>query len=393
MRAFKYLLLINSLCMAALMSFVAVVGPLVRTLGLAEWHGGLAVTIAGTLWVASSRGWGRLSDVHGRKRVLSWALLGFCSSFTVLAAYFDVVTRISLPLIGLLALLIAIRGVMGLFYAAIPVVSNAWLADNFPTDVRRAVLAKLGAANAVGMVIGPLAAGLLATHNLNLPLYFAAGLPLLAGYLLWRHVPASAVVEQGEKPTLAFADRRVRLPVAAMFLATSAVLAGQMCVGFFAMDRLALDAQAGAKVAGLAMAGVGVALILIQLVVARLHRVSPQAMIGFGSLLAAAGFAPLFLTTTPLGLIASYSVAAAGLGMVFPAAQALAANAAAAGEQGLAAGTLSAAQGAASVVSPLAFTVLYQWNWVLPYLLACALLCVLSLLAMSQTRRIKVASA
>ena len=33
----------------AMMAFVAVVGPVVRLLGLAEWHAGLAVTAAGLL--------------------------------------------------------------------------------------------------------------------------------------------------------------------------------------------------------------------------------------------------------------------------------------------------------------------------------------------------------
>ncbi|MDW3687597.1 MFS transporter [Cupriavidus sp. CV2] len=387
MHAFKYLLIINGLCMAAMMSFAAVVGPLVRTLSLAEWHGGVAVTIAGVLWLLSARAWGRLSDGHGRKQVIGWGVLGFSLSYLMLAAYFDWAQRMTMPLLVVLTLMVVLRGLMGLFYAAVPVVSGAWMADHFPPQARRGVMAKLGAANAIGMVVGPLVAGMLATRSLSLPLYLAALLPILAGALLWWKVPATAVVPRDEKPALAFADRRVRLPVIAMFLATSAVFAAQMCVGFFAMDRLALDAQGGAKVAGQTMAGVGITLILVQMAVARLHQISPQRLIGFGALLAAAGFAPLLLTTSAFGLIGSYCLAAAGLGMVFPAAQALAANSVEAGEQGLAAGTLSAAQGLASVVSPLTFTLLYQWYWLLPYLLACALLCILSMLAIRESTR------
>ncbi|WP_265285520.1 MFS transporter [Verminephrobacter aporrectodeae] len=93
MPALRSILIINSLCIAALMSFVAVVGPLVRTLRLAEWHGGLAVTMAGVLWVISARRWGRLSDVRGRKPVLLCCLLGFSLSFLALAGYFDMAQR------------------------------------------------------------------------------------------------------------------------------------------------------------------------------------------------------------------------------------------------------------------------------------------------------------
>ena len=52
----------------AMMAFVAVVGPVVRLLGLAEWHAGLSVTAAGVLWMLSARRWGSLSDRIGRKR-------------------------------------------------------------------------------------------------------------------------------------------------------------------------------------------------------------------------------------------------------------------------------------------------------------------------------------
>ena len=63
----------------AMMSFVAVIGPVVRLLGLAEWHAGLSVTAAGVLWMLAARPWGLLSDRIGRKRVLLLAM----SAYTV----------------------------------------------------------------------------------------------------------------------------------------------------------------------------------------------------------------------------------------------------------------------------------------------------------------------
>jgi predicted membrane-bound dolichyl-phosphate-mannose-protein mannosyltransferase len=39
----------------AMMSFVAVIGPVVRMLGLSEWHAGLSVTAAGVLWMLAAR--------------------------------------------------------------------------------------------------------------------------------------------------------------------------------------------------------------------------------------------------------------------------------------------------------------------------------------------------
>lgn len=380
MPALTPLLLANVLTMAAMMSFVAVIGPLIRTLGLAEWHGGLAVTLAGVLWVLSARPWGRLSDIHGRKSVLLWSLLGLGLSFLALGGYVDLARQSAWPLAVVIGLMVFIRGMIGLFYTAVPVVSTAWLADHFAPDHRRGAMAKLGAVGAIGMVLGPLGAGFLATHGLSVPLYLAGLLPLIACGLLWFKIPAETALPQDAKPHQPFMDQRLRLPVIAMFLATCSSIAAQMCVGFFAMDRLSLDAQAAANAAGQTMASVGLTLILTQLAVARLHKVTPHRLIAAGALLAAVSFLPLLLTTSKAGLIISFSLAAAGLGMLIPAAQAMAANAVGASEQGLAAGTITAAQGLASVASPLTVTVLYQWDWRLPFVLACAALIALCLL-------------
>jgi len=370
MPALTSLLLVNALSMAAMMSFVAVIGPLIRTLQLAEWHGGLAVTFAGLLWMLSARPWGRLSDTHGRKVILLWSLLGLGLSLLILGGYADFALQgiWSLPII--VGLMIIIRGAMGLFYTAIPVVSTAWIADHFSPDFRRSVIAKLGAVSALGMIVGPLGAGMLAANGLSVPLYLAGLLSLVACGVLWINVPDEPTSSRESKPHVSFLERRLRLPIIAMFLASCASITAQMCVGFFAMDRLSLDAEGAANAAGQTMAAVGVVLILTQLAVARLHTSSSSRLIATGALLTVICFAPLLLTTSKSGLILSFSGAAAGLGMLIPAAQAMAANAVEASEQGLAAGTLMAVQGLASVVCPIAVTVLYQWSWMLPFVLA-----------------------
>ena len=73
----------------AMMAFVAVVGPVVRLLGLAEWHAGLSVTAAGVLWMLSARRWGSLSDRIGRKRVLLIALSAYVLIYVAMAIFVD----------------------------------------------------------------------------------------------------------------------------------------------------------------------------------------------------------------------------------------------------------------------------------------------------------------
>jgi MFS family permease len=123
---------------------------------------------------------------------------------------------------------------------------------------------------------------------------------------------------------------------------------------------------------------VGVALILAQLLVRRLDW-APQRLIRFGALVAGIGFACTSLALQAWQLWLAFFVAAAGMGWVFPAFSALAANAVNADEQGSTAGSMGAAQGLGVVLGPLAGSLLYGVEPRLPYLLVGALLVLVAL--------------
>ncbi|AVK06708.1 major Facilitator Superfamily protein [Pseudomonas paraeruginosa] len=74
-------------CTLAVMSFVALVGPLARKLGLAPWQAGAAVTAGGIAWMLAARPWGIASDRHGRRRVLLGGLAGFALSYGSLCLF------------------------------------------------------------------------------------------------------------------------------------------------------------------------------------------------------------------------------------------------------------------------------------------------------------------
>ena len=344
------LFVFNMLCLTAMMAFVPVIGPVVRGLRLAEWHGGLVITIAGLLWMLMARYWGRRSDRIGRRATL-------------------------------------LRALIGAFYAAMPAVSAARIADITAPEQRGAMMAKLGAANAFGMVLGPAIGGLLAKGSLILPLYFAAALPLLGALWLALKLPSDAAHQPRPTPPLKLSDPRLRLPLAAMVLAMSAVITAQMIVGFYAMDALHLDAVAAARAAGIAMTTVGVVLILVQLGLAKARRMNAARCLAAGAVLAGVGFLLMPWLGGAPGLYGCYAVMAAGMGLVFPSIQTLAANAVNPEEQGIAAGSVTAVQGMAMVVAPLACTLLYGVRPWLPYVAAASLLLLLALATAAHLRR------
>lgn len=369
----------------AMMSFVAVIGPVVRLLGLSEWHAGLSVTAAGVLWMLAARPWGLLSDRIGRKRVLLLAMAAYTVVYIGLAVFIDVALQVVPPVLVSVLVLVGTRGLIGLFYAAVPPTAAALIADQAPSGQRAQFLARLGSANALGMVLGPAAAGWLAYRNLPLALYVAALLPLVALALIAWRLPATppvAAAQPRNRTPMSRLDARLRLPQLAAFLGMVSVTIAQVTVGFFAIDRFGLDAAAGARMAGIALTAVGVGLILAQVLVMKLT-VHPRRWIIIGALIAGLGFASVAAVQQPWQLPLTYAVAAFGMGFVFPSFQALAADAVEAHEQGAAAGTVAAAQGLGMVAGPMLGTLLYRTGASLPYLLVGVLLLLLCGLALA----------
>ncbi|MDO9436926.1 MFS transporter [Hydrogenophaga sp.] len=375
----------------AMMAYVAVIGPVVRKLGLPEWVAGLSVTAGGIFWMLLARWWGGVSDRHGRKPVLLVGLSAFALVYGAMALGVDLALRGHLPPLLVIALLIVARSLIGAFYAAVPPTAAATIADHTPPQLRASRMARLGSANALGMVAGPAAAGWLATQDLGIALYAAAVLPVLAllviAFGLPHRAPSHALPGGGKKPgtKLRLLDPRLRQACLTAFLAMTSVAIAQVLVGFFAIDRLGLSEQQGARVAGLSLTAVGVSLMVSQQFVMRWKSVPPTRWIWIGALIAGTGFSCVLFAYSQTIILACYGFAAFGMGLIFPTFQAMAANAVEPHEQGAAAGVLSAAQGLGMVIGPLAGTLLYHLAPALPYLVVGGALIALSAFTATRT--------
>ena len=111
-------------------------------------------------------------------------------------------------------------------------------------------------------------------------------------------------------------DPRLRLVSLAALVAMSSVAVAQVTIGFFAIDRLGLDHQAGAGAAGLALTTVGLVQILSHQVIMRNPAVPASRWITAGALIAAVGFGGVALVTTQAQLMCGYGIAAFGIAIV-----------------------------------------------------------------------------
>lgn len=372
------LLLANMACTMAMMAFVSLIGPIARVLGLATWQAGAAVTVSGVIWMLLARPWGQASDRLGRRRVLLLGTGGFTLGYWALCVFIDASLQL-LPsaMLAFIGLVLG-RGLIGVFYAAIPVGGYALIADNIEPAHRAKAMASLGAANACGLVLGPAIAALLARHSLSLPFYVMALLPMLGFLVLLMKLPRQELHLKQPPKAVNLSDPRLRRPLVVAFAAMLCVSIAQITVGFFALDRLQMNPADAAQTAGIALTMVGLALICSQLLVRKLEW-PPLRLIRVGALVSALGFAGSMFADTAWILWLCFFVSAAGMGWIFPSFAALAANAVDASEQGATAGSVGAAQGLGVVVGPLAGTLIYAVEPRLPYLVAAALLLLIAL--------------
>lgn len=227
-------------CTMSMMAFVALIGPIARQLGMATWQAGAAVTVAGVVWVLLARPWGRAADRLGRRRILLLGSAGFTLAYWLLCLFVEGALRwlpgATLAFIGLMVA----RGCIGAFYAAIPVGCNALIADHVEPQRRARAMASLGAANAVGLVVGPALAALLARHSLSLPFHIMSLLPASAFLVLLFTLKPQALPHSHAPSPVRLNDPRLRRPLLVAFSAMLSVTVSQIIVGFFALDRLHL---------------------------------------------------------------------------------------------------------------------------------------------------------
>ncbi|NVJ54534.1 MAG: MFS transporter [Campylobacteraceae bacterium] len=386
MKEIKPLMAVNILCVSSMMAFLAVVGPIIRRLNLQEWHAGLMVALAGVAWVLLSRFWGKKSDYYGRKNILVFTIFGFFLSYLFLAVFVNYAMITPPTIIISLSALVFARVMIGVFYSAIPPVSNAFIADKVEPKKRTSYMASLGAANGIGMVLGPMVGGALAIYGLTTPLYFAAVLPLVAVGIIYFSLEPSKKREKTKQKPIHFLDKRLRLPMITSFFTMYSIVTSQVCLGFFILDKFHLTQIETAKSTGYILAIIGVVFIFTQIVVSKLKNISSHTWLTIGSILCTFGYFLISIITNQFQLTIAFSIGTVGLGMLMPAFLAITANSVQEHEQGVAAGTVSAAQGLGIIVGPLLSTMLYEIAPEIPFLFSAITFLFLTIISLSYKR-------
>ncbi|MBD8006817.1 MFS transporter [Bacillus norwichensis] len=365
--------------MVGLMIIAPVMPPLIRELGLSETHSGLIISLGSVAMAVMAPVWGRWSDIKGRKPVILIGFIGMFVSYVLFTAtmYAGLTKLISGGL--LIILLIVARSLVGLFIPAVPSSAQAYMADVTDEKGRSAGMALIGAANGMGLVLGPAIAAVFALIGLIWPLYIGAMLPLVAFIVVLLLIPAQKPVIQEKPPRVNPFQKELRLYLFAGLATMLSVITLQVVGGFYFQDQLSLTTKETARMVSMGLMFSGVAMIVTQGIQMKKTKWQPKPLILVGSLLLIVSMLLFLFIISLIGFYVAFVFFGIGAGLMMPGFMAGSSLAVAREQQGGVSGLVAAVQGISAMIAPILSTTLYQVDKHLPFVVVAALVLLMAI--------------
>ncbi len=353
--------------------------PLIRTLGLTEFQGGLLFAAGAAATLVAGPLWGKRGDRAGIGRIIVCGVVGLGIAQTALAA------SIGMGLAGLVAggtllgLIVIGRVLVGLAAPAATAGFQAAMALCSTEENRNRAMGLLAGAQGAALVAGPALGGLLLHGGLFWPFILASLLPFtvlgLAMSLPRHNASREAQEASADRPTGTIA-RRWHI-VALTTLVNIVTL--QYAAGFFVQDRFALAPGEAGTTLAMAFTLAGLGLLLAQGLSPKLHSLSSIGMVRLGLGLLIMGQGLLLASGTIEGFVATHLLLGVGIGLAMPGVNAAASRETSAAQQGRLAGEIAALGALASIPAPPMMSLAYRQDIHLPFLLCAAgsMLCLL----------------
>ena len=347
----------------------AILAPLGREVGMSEVQITSIIATSALIFGYISPRWGRYSDHRGRKPVIIIGLLGYTFGIVIFASVFQA------GLMGLLAGLplylgaIVARCSQSSIMAATAPACTAYAADLTAPDQRIRAMGRLGAANSLGMILGPAVSGALAAFGLLAPLYFAGVLTGIAAIIVYFKLPAIPAVARkshAAKGHLQYTDPRVIRYLAAAIGLFTGFSSIQQTLGFSIQDRLHLSGIETAQMTGAGLMISAVFAFLSQWVLIQRLKLDPEQFIlcGLATMLLSAGFVGSFDSFGYLAVGMAFM--GLGLGLAMPSISAAASVAVKPEEQGAVAGLVASCPAIGFIAGPVIAGLLYRIDGTYP---------------------------
>ncbi|MFC7439645.1 MFS transporter [Laceyella putida] len=346
-------------------------GPIFRALHLSEIEASLVFSIAALSLFVSSIFWGNRVQKWGKKKILIAGTFHFSLSYLFfgLSIQLGLSHLLSFTLLFLCLLLIRLYG--GVVFAAMLTSSQALMADITSKQDRSSGMALIGAANGLGLIIGPAVGGLLVGVHFTVPIYLAALFPVVMTLVLLKALPnESGSVRSEEKWTLTPFDKGIFPYLLISFCINLIFVILHVTLGYYLQDRLNMNAAEAAQWASFALVAPGITMFVSQIVIVRKFKLTHAFMLYLGFPLFLVGFLGFLFSPSYPWIIASFSIIGLGAGLIIPGYLTAASLAVGDRLQGAVAGLTSASNGIGAMLAPIIGSALYNVFPEFPYYLA-----------------------
>ena len=372
-RSSFFILIAGLLANAVGQAFIfAILPPLGREVALTEIQTTSIISTSALVFTFLSPWWGRKSDQVGRKIIIIIGLTGYAVGTVVFAAVFALGIKGILSGWALYFTALICRCMQSSLMAATSPGVTAYAADHSSRAFRTQTLARIGTANSLGLIIGPVLAGLLAGLGLLAPLYAAAVFTFIAVFIVWKYLPEgdNAGSRRKRAPRLSFLDARLRVYLLSAIGTFTGFSAIQQTLGFRIQDSLSLTGIETAQYTGSALMVSAFFTLALQLSVSQRYTGPALNLVRMGLLANLISAAIVTAAQDLAGLLVGMAFMGAGLGLLGPAIAAGASLAVSRDEQGGAAGLVTACPAAGFIIGPVLGGALYQASPTYPPLLA-----------------------
>jgi len=362
-------------CIGAGQSTIFILIPQeIRLLGFNEFQVGLIFSISALAWIFFSPYWGRLSDQIGRSKIFMLGIIGFALSLFLFAGIIKFAQVYTISFSVLFILLILARLINGLLGSAVRPSAGGRIADITDTTNRTSGFARLDAGWQFGVVLGPIAVGLimlLSNNNLLMPFIFIGAIGLIIGIFNFNLLKKddSSFFNKENNIQLKFSDSRV-LPslIVAAFLGIS-----NACIvltsSLFVNDVILKSSEDLYFFVSIGFAIVALSGLVTQLLIVDKFLIDPKKLVFVGLLIMATVFYLLSNTKEINFFYVLLAIYGFGGGLARPGNISILSLSVNSNEQGSASGLMGTVFPLGHLLTPFSIMPLYMINPSYPYLL------------------------
>ncbi|PZO92395.1 MAG: MFS transporter [Acinetobacter johnsonii] len=375
--------LANGACFSMILPLLA---PFIRQLGLTELQGGALVSAGALVMAISAIYISKQTQKFSIYQLLSIGFIGMAITWGLFAAVLSYGLSYAMSFIVLFSLLILTRASTGFFMAMPQIALQSYVMTAFHSEQERSQnMAKFGALNSLGVVIGPLATTLLLlTWSMLTPLWGAVAiLTAMAAWIVlgFQGKQASQTQERDETtaklqdvPTEKLQWSKLGIWLLLGFSLYVAIVTLNLTAGFYIQDRFHFDTYQSAMYFSQCSLIVGIALVLMQLAISKWFKWSIKPLLWVGLVTMVLGLLLSLSASQIWTFQAAYIFYGIAVACLIPAFTTGAAQTAPTTLQTKIASLCTATQALSFVFAPLLSTGLYQWNQHLPYYFLLALM-------------------